>query len=246
MAWKTASTSSPKWHRSPERCHPISWHRRPACVLLHLLVLLLRLPVGQASRLSTLCGRSGVADAVGTCGSHGTPFPLGTTPRRPVAPHRLPIHSPMRRGIKWLCTLLAIAIAFALGASMRWPFSIIHFELFSTPAPREWGLDMGVFLYAEVDVMDWSPLPYGWSTSVTRTQHWVVWTPSWDKNAGSGILLIPLWIPLAVVCLPASLLWRSDIRRARRLTAGHCPSCGYDRRGLAGPCPECGTQHGPA
>lgn len=53
---------------------------------------------------------------------------------------------------------------------------------------------------------------------------------------------LPLWIPLALVAIPAAAL---DSRTRRRRRPGLCPTCGYDLRGLptspAPPCPECGA-----
>ncbi|MFA6046789.1 MAG: hypothetical protein WC718_17540 [Phycisphaerales bacterium] len=63
----------------------------------------------------------------------------------------------------------------------------------------------------------------------------------YSDSAGLSTLRLPLWLPLLLAAVPAGLLWRTDLRAARRVTKGHCKSCGYDRRGLSGPCPECGT-----
>jgi len=54
---------------------------------------------------------------------------------------------------------------------------------------------------------------------------------------------IPMWLPALLFAVPAGLLWRTDIRAARRSRSGSCPDCGYDRRGLAtdAKCPECGA-----
>lgn len=50
------------------------------------------------------------------------------------------------------------------------------------------------------------------------------------------------WFPLWWACAAVSLLVAMLVARtAYQSQPGHCPSCGYDRRGLAeGPCPECG------
>lgn len=66
---------------------------------------------------------------------------------------------------------------------------------------------------------------------------WPVW-----KLGTRWAVSIPLWVPLCVMAIPTTLLWRADRRAARREKVGHCPACGYDRRGLTqdAPCPECG------
>ena len=49
---------------------------------------------------------------------------------------------------------------------------------------------------------------------------------------------IPLWLPLVIVAIPTTILWRRD-RRPRK---GHCPDCGYNLTGNeSGKCPECST-----
>ena len=58
-------------------------------------------------------------------------------------------------------------------------------------------------------------------------------------RGGTGFL-IPLWLPLALVAVPTSILWYRS-RRAR-LLSGHCPNCHYNLTGnTSGICPECGT-----
>lgn len=72
---------------------------------------------------------------------------------------------------------------------------------------------------------------------------WVTWVRS---SSDSVYLVVPLWIPLAVVALPTAwrrgrVLWRALFRR------GGCAKCGYDLTGLApgqGVCPECGSAIG--
>lgn len=53
----------------------------------------------------------------------------------------------------------------------------------------------------------------------------------------------PLWVPMLVSCGLAIPCWWPEIVAFRRRRAGHCHSCGYDRRGLApdARCPECGA-----
>jgi hypothetical protein len=57
-------------------------------------------------------------------------------------------------------------------------------------------------------------------------------------------LLVPLWLPLAVLAIPTAILWWLD-RRSR--SPGHCRKCGYNLTGnVSGRCPECGTMVIPA
>jgi hypothetical protein len=55
---------------------------------------------------------------------------------------------------------------------------------------------------------------------------------------------LPYWMPAAVLAaLPIArgYRWLVALRKARRSSAGLCPSCGYDLRATPDRCPECGT-----
>ncbi len=54
---------------------------------------------------------------------------------------------------------------------------------------------------------------------------------------------IPLWAPAVLTTALSAAAWRLDTPARRRARVGHCPNCGYDRRGIAPdvPCPECGA-----
>ena len=79
-----------------------------------------------------------------------------------------------------------------------------------------------------------------------------LWQPSWNwlpdfrTDRGASMIAVPLWIPLVLLGVPTGVAWWRDRRRGRRLNAGECPSCGYDRAGLAAgaACPECGVAAG--
>ena len=52
-------------------------------------------------------------------------------------------------------------------------------------------------------------------------------------------VVLPLWLPSAILFLPVAFFWWRD-RRRRSPTA--CRSCGYDLTGnVSGVCPECGV-----
>jgi len=58
---------------------------------------------------------------------------------------------------------------------------------------------------------------------------------------GHWVVGVALWFCLALAgVLPAIRIWRLT-RRRQRLSAGLCPTCGYDLRATPGRCPECGT-----
>ena len=73
----------------------------------------------------------------------------------------------------------------------------------------------------------------------------VYWLPKLIHGRASGVrtthLLVPLWIPLAVVAVPTGWLWWRD----RRFPPGRCQTCGYNLTGnVSGRCPECGKAIG--
>jgi hypothetical protein len=63
------------------------------------------------------------------------------------------------------------------------------------------------------------------------------------KNYESFLVLVPLWVPLLILCGAVALFRRSAKRslREQRRRAGACPHCGYDLRATPERCPECGT-----
>ncbi|CAG0953026.1 hypothetical protein PHYC_00304 [Phycisphaerales bacterium] len=79
----------------------------------------------------------------------------------------------------------------------------------------------------------------GWFIEGTRGIAW--WLPRWNEPGAVNEIVMPLWIPLALVGVPMSILWFRD--RGVGVRDGMCRCCGYDRAGLdpKGACPECGA-----
>ncbi|MFQ5422607.1 MAG: hypothetical protein ACE5F9_01350 [Phycisphaerae bacterium] len=70
-----------------------------------------------------------------------------------------------------------------------------------------------------------------------------VWMPQMrrlvlPRGPVGELVILPFWIPLAIVAIPTAILWRRD---RRRIPPRHCRSCGYDLRASRKRCPECGT-----
>ena len=65
-------------------------------------------------------------------------------------------------------------------------------------------------------------------------------------NTDDRVLIVPMWLPVAVLALAAVLSRRAAHRalQADRRASGLCPTCGYDLRATADRCPECGTAPG--
>jgi hypothetical protein len=83
-----------------------------------------------------------------------------------------------------------------------------------------------------------------WHFSDYRSQ-WRAWKWWFEVKMASWYrVAIPLWLPFAMVALPAAMGWRRSLERHRWARFVHaCKGCGYDRRGLSAEvkCPECGT-----
>ena len=72
--------------------------------------------------------------------------------------------------------------------------------------------------------------------------------PNGRPWARHGTLTFPYWFALLITAaLPAwwCIRHRARQRRARRIAAGLCPTCGYDLRATPERCPECGTEAKP-
>lgn len=65
-----------------------------------------------------------------------------------------------------------------------------------------------------------------------------------QEDAGTyerTVFVLPMWIPLVLLTIPAVRFQVSKLRRSRRGRQGLCVHCGYDLRASAHRCPECGT-----
>lgn len=65
----------------------------------------------------------------------------------------------------------------------------------------------------------------------------------WRFGPTEGVAAVPLWAPAGAGLLVAAVGWGLGRRARRRIAAGACLACGYDRSTLppASPCPECGA-----
>jgi hypothetical protein len=68
------------------------------------------------------------------------------------------------------------------------------------------------------------------------------WFYRWNNDTDWAVV-VPLWVFEVPTLALAAALWRRDTTAARRVKAGQCAACGYDRSGIAPehPCPECGA-----
>jgi hypothetical protein len=69
--------------------------------------------------------------------------------------------------------------------------------------------------------------------------------PEWALEAQwapSPLVIVPLWLPIALLAAPTAAAWCLDTLARRRARIHLCRKCGYDRAGIAASavCPECG------
>ncbi len=69
------------------------------------------------------------------------------------------------------------------------------------------------------------------------------WRPRFDRSTLPTMarLVVPFWIPVAVLASSLTLCCLPAYRRRKRRKLGLCLKCGYDLRGSGERCPECGT-----
>ena len=101
------------------------------------------------------------------------------------------------------------------------------------------------------------PRSFSWSDRAPsyRDDHdWVRWSMLGFQYKRQQIpdpldawtLAIPHWFVFVVFSIPSGVILIKRIRRACRIAARQCPTCGYDLRGSPGPCSECGNPVSPA
>lgn len=128
----------------------------------------------------------------------------------------------------------AAALMLACAASLRWTVIAAY---------GRWVLQLrsGALVWGTG-----GPIGEGRGVAIRRTPTagLVVWWPAQSLDTVEGTLYyFPLWLPAAAALAPFAVAWPSEARAHRRIRAGRCPRCGYDRAGLAlgATCPECGT-----
>lgn len=126
----------------------------------------------------------------------------------------------------------------AIGLIVLWILSITSWISFGRPT---WNVVFhgGVMVYQSFPDHLQMGYPLGWTVATG-----VSWNPGQLKiqNANSPslrIIVLPLWMPMAMCTLMASVVWHFRVRIDR---ASACSACGYDCTGVpdGAVCPECG------
>jgi len=117
----------------------------------------------------------------------------------------------------------------------------------------EWGAGFGIdggVLYAalpkwtgEYAGTSWQDCECGWMWGEADAPK-LRWSGSWQRGSSFWFAFdLPLWIPSLLCTAGTIFAWRLDDIARRRVRAGFCPKCDYDRTGLAAGavCPECGA-----
>lgn len=65
--------------------------------------------------------------------------------------------------------------------------------------------------------------------------------PKRAHSVAQRSLLLPAWMPTAVLAIAPLIVASAWLRKRRRARPGCCPQCGYDLRATPERCPECGA-----
>jgi len=70
-----------------------------------------------------------------------------------------------------------------------------------------------------------------------------LWVIPWKHHVPLWALDLPILLLAAIPICARAIARRRDALKHRRVQAGLCPTCGYNRAGIAAGavCPECGT-----
>lgn len=156
-----------------------------------------------------------------------------------------------RRVAKWVGLVACAVLAGSWAASLRWTGGWRGERVVESSAYQFTfaGIAEGSFFIAHDEGFfeRYPPMLLGWHSyrllrypdeplAVFGRCHFVL-------GDSSTRLSVPLWMLLALMVVPTSILWYVDRAAARRRRAGLCVKCGYDRAGLdaAAVCPECGA-----
>ncbi len=152
----------------------------------------------------------------------------------------MPCPSRVRRIAKWtvvvVCVVLAVVWAVSTQWHVRFTYRLTDPNRFVVSAAagalrvaRMSGSAIGLAQpLMDINFYDFYDKKPDWSD--------LVWLP---ESLGTGIVVIPIWIPFAVTAVPTAFLFYRDRRHPR----GHCQGCGYDLKGnVSGRCPECGKE----
>ena len=153
--------------------------------------------------------------------------------------------SRLLRVAKWGGVSIVLAIGIAMLLSHNWNIS------WGRQFGSGWYLTRGFLGWTRSDASaqfrwpdsGWNVVRVGWhwrrpaNTVVGGREPITWWCPKRYVQPGRVSILVPLWMPVAIIGMPAAGIWWIDRRRP---LPGHCP-CGYDLTGnVSGVRPECG------
>jgi hypothetical protein len=141
---------------------------------------------------------------------------------------------PTSRRAAWTLTIIAAAVTLSWFGG-RWYSASLHVGRDAV------GISHGcAYINHNLGLFDEPPIH--WEAGLNGPPfYWAWWGAGVARSAGYRGASFPLWCIAIPALVTAALSWRPTLEQLRRERAGHCPGCGYDRRGLGeAPCPECG------
>lgn len=163
----------------------------------------------------------------------------------------------IRRSVKWLSTILAIAVILLSLSTAFYSFSRVWYFSFGYPV-SEFRIECGAVWIRWEDGFFTRAFGSGAQWEVrhehSNTKWWsrflfqlptasrTVVTLDGTKLRPETEIRFPLWTLLIAFAVPAFVVWRKERMRLRWSRDGRCPSCGQGRDGIRSEvaCPECG------
>jgi hypothetical protein len=153
-------------------------------------------------------------------------------------------HPRTRKTAKWLLTSVALPLAAATIISFWFSF-LLNYSDTADGVVGSVKISHGVLRWSRFWRSSFLTSDFDCQfTRILASDPRSQWTwRFYDLGLIGKYVFLPLWIPAVLAGFPAALLWVKDTRMRHRDRAGHCVTCGYDRKGLPDDrsCPECGS-----
>jgi hypothetical protein len=135
-----------------------------------------------------------------------------------------------------------LAVSASTSRPAVFPLNTIRDPATQAHIPRGWGFGR---TYFNVDANGPAPWPWAPHSLWNRLGFWNwpangTYIAAYDQTINLHKLVVPRWLVLITLAMPAVMTWRLRRRRRRLGDYGFCPRCGYDLCASFETCPECG------